>query len=69
MAAIQDLVITFCPKMRCVSQKKLSINLDACIINHLNTKELVKTDFQRFTGKGHFARANIKQIKVYETNK
>jgi len=25
MAAIQDLVLTFCPKMRCVPQRKLKL--------------------------------------------
>jgi len=30
MAAIQDLVLTFCPEMRCAPHKKLK-TLDACI--------------------------------------
>ena len=36
---------------------------------HVNTQELVQTDFQRFTGIGNFTRANVEQTKVYATNK
>ena len=31
MAAFQDLVLTFCPKIRCVPQTKDTETLDACI--------------------------------------
>ena len=36
---------------------------------HLNTQELVQTDFRGFMGIGYFTRANMEQTKEYVTNK
>ena len=36
---------------------------------HVNTQELVQTDFQRFMGIGNFTRANEEETKVYMTKK